>query len=97
MRTKDKGATAKRQAESRKVAIAQNDAVFAAMDKRASENFFGNRGFSTRTIQRLVANGLHLPEELLLMSADEAGRIPGLDSAGLAEVRAYREQFSPRS
>ena len=93
MSSKDKNARAARQHESRRVATTQNEAVFAAMDKRASENFFANRGFSIHTIKALIANGVNLPEELLVMTADEAGRLSGLDRSGLSEVRAYRKRF----
>ena len=97
MSSKDKSSkdkiSAARHAESRGAATARNEAVFAAMDKRASENFFADRGFSAQTIKALIANGMSLPEELLLMADDEAGRIPGLDEAGLAEVQAYRKRF----
>jgi hypothetical protein len=91
--SKDKNARAARQMESRRVATTQNEAVFAAMDKRASENFFANRGFSAHTIKTLIANGVSLPEELLVMTPNKAERIPGLDQTGLSEVRAYRKRF----
>jgi len=93
MRLKDKNARAARQVESRRVATTQNEAVFAAMDTRASENFFANRGFSTHTIKVLIASGINLPEELLGMTADQAGHITGLGRPGLSEVRAYRKRF----
>jgi hypothetical protein len=93
MSSKDKNARAAQQVESRRAAAAQNETVFAAMDKRASENFFANRGFSAQTIKTLIANGVSLPEELLLMAADEVGRIPGLGRAGLTEAQAYRKRF----
>jgi|KBSSwiStaDraftv2_1062776.scaffolds.fasta_scaffold2154164_1 hypothetical protein len=80
--------------EARKVAAANSDAVFAVMEKRAAENFFAARGFSAQTIHALVANGMHLPEEVLLLTDDEARHIPGLESAGQAEVHAYRTRFS---
>jgi hypothetical protein len=63
------------------------------MDKRAAENLFAHRAFSTRTIHALIANGIQLPEEVLLLTADKARKIPGLDMAGRAEVLAYRSRF----
>lgn len=93
MTSKDKNASAARQTESRRVATVQNEAAFAAMDKRAWENFFADRGFSTETIKTLIAHDMRLPEELLLMTGDEAERIPGLGKTGLAEVQAYRKRF----
>jgi hypothetical protein len=79
--------------EGRATATAKVDAVFAVMDKRASEHFFADRGFSAQTIHVLVANGVRLPEELLLMTEDETGDLPGLDSVGRVEVHAYRVRF----
>jgi hypothetical protein len=93
MNSKDQNAREARHTESRRVETEKMDAAFAEMGKRASENFFANRGFSAQTIRTLIASGISLPEELLLMTADEAGCIQGLGEDGLAEVKAYRERF----
>ena len=90
-KAKDEGAP--HGTERRRLATKQSDAVFAAMAKRASENFFANRGFSAETIEALVAHGMSIPEELLLITADDAVGIPGLGISGKAEVQAYRKRF----
>lgn len=93
MNEKDGSAHIKRQADSRKKAIAQNNAVFEGMDRRAAENFFAKRGFSAPTVKALIDHGLKLPEELLMMTESEVGSIAGLGKEGVTEVRAYRERF----
>jgi hypothetical protein len=97
MSSKDQDARATRDTKSRGLAIMQNEAVFAAMDERASENFFAGRGFSARTIKTLVSNHISLPEELLLMTDHEAVRVRGLDKAGRGEIQAYRKRFLSRA
>jgi len=83
---------------SRRAAQAASDAVFAAMDARAAEQFFAKRGFSLETIKALVAHGILMPEELLFMPAEQIGRI-SFDSAqsALAEIRVYRAHFLSES
>lgn len=93
MDEKNGSARTKHQAESRKRATAQSDAVFTAMDKRAAENFFANRGFSGQTIKALVDHGIKLPEELLAMLESDIGRIAGLGREGITEVQLYRKRF----
>lgn len=93
MDEKNGSARTKRQAESRKMATAQSDAVFTAMDKRAAENFFANRGFSDQTVKALVDHGIKLPEELLVMPESDVSRIVGLGREGITEVQLYRKRF----
>src|SRR5437868_15383388 len=87
-------AHAKKTLATRRAALADSDAVFASMDKRASEQFFAGRGFSQDTIKALAAHGIVLPEELLFMPASRIKRISfGSEKAALAEIRSYRKQF----
>lgn len=87
-------ADGKKHLASRKTARANSDAVFAAMDTRAAEQFFARRGFSPETIKALIAHGLLLPEELLFMPNAQINRI-SFDSEKIAraEIRAYRARF----
>ena len=87
--------SSKRLTESRRAAEAATDAAFAAMDKRAAENLFAHRGFSAPTMHILVASGMQLPEEVLLLTNDQVAQIPGVDTAGRAEIEAYRKRFLP--
>ena len=81
------------QAENRRIAAENTDAVFSEMDKRAAENFFSRRGFSPRTVHALVESGIHLPEEVLFLTGEQVQRIAGLDAGGLTEIEAYRSRF----
>ena len=78
----------------RDIATSQNDAVFDAMDKRALEHMFSNRGFSPKTVQALINFGMSLPEELLSMTEDELSNIPEITDEGEVEIRRYRSRFA---
>jgi hypothetical protein len=45
------------------------------------------------TIHKLIAAGVDMPERLLLMSAEEIGKIEGIEPAMRREVDAYRSRF----
>jgi len=82
-----------RQGETRRTASEANKAVFTAMNERASENFFAQRGLSGATIAALIGHGIVLPEELLFMTEEELRGIPELDGSAIAEIEAYRRRF----
>jgi hypothetical protein len=45
------------------------------------------------TIHKLIAAGVDLPERLLFMSAEEIGRLEGIEPAMRREIDAYRSRF----
>jgi hypothetical protein len=45
------------------------------------------------TIHKLIAAGLDMPERLLRMSAEEIGRLNGIEPVMRREVDAYRARF----
>jgi hypothetical protein len=55
--------------------------------------FYG-RGFSRRTIERLISCGIDAPERLLFMEKNELRRIA---KGSTREINAYRETFLPKA
>lgn len=62
-------------------------------DEQAEKRLFDHRGFSDRTVQRIVECGIDAPERLLFMSDQELKKIPGVGVSSMKEIRAYRERF----
>lgn len=90
-------AATEQQSRRREAAHAANEAVFAAIDDRAAQQFFAKRGLSADTIRALILHEVEMPEELLLLSDRELLQIDGLEKNGLAEVKAYRRRFSGKN
>ena len=90
-------AAAEQQSTRRAAAHAANEALFAAIDDRAAQQFFAKRGLSADTIRALILHGIAMPEELLLLTEKELLQIEGLEEEGLDEVKAYRGRFSGKS
>jgi hypothetical protein len=53
---------------------------------------FEGRGFSKRTVDALLAQGISPPERLLFMSEIELEGIPGISAISLGEILRYRKQ-----
>jgi hypothetical protein len=53
---------------------------------------FEGRGFSKRTVDALLAQGLSAPERLLFMTEIELEGIPGISAISLGEILRYRKQ-----
>jgi hypothetical protein len=57
---------------------------------------YHGRGLSDRTVEALIAHGIMLPENLLLMTEDELKAIPGIGKASMSQIKAYRDRFTPK-
>ena len=53
---------------------------------------FEGRGFSKRTVDALLAQGISAPERLLFMTEIELQSSPGIGASSLAEIVRYRTQ-----
>ena len=58
---------------------------------------FDHRGFSSRTIDALVARGIDAPERLLFATEAELKQIPGIGRASFDEIMRYRARFQRSS
>ena len=54
---------------------------------------FGGRGFSSRTIETLIARGIDAPERLLFASETTLKRIRDIGEASFEEIVRYRTRF----
>lgn len=77
----------------RQVAALRNRADFA--QEYLARLPFGNRGFSDRTINVLVAGGIDAPERLLFVTEAGLRQISGVGPTSLREIMRYRARFLP--
>jgi len=59
----------------------------------AARRRFRDRGFSPRTIDTLMDNGVDAPERLLFLERSALMRMAGVDKATLAEIGQYNNVF----
>jgi DNA-directed RNA polymerase alpha subunit len=76
--------------------VAQRQAALAAKlagAEAAAAISFGGRGFSSRTIEALIARGIDAPERLLFASETTLKRIRDIGEASFEEIVRYRTRF----
>jgi DNA-directed RNA polymerase alpha subunit len=77
--------------------VAQRQAALAAKlagaEAAAAAISFGGRGFSSRTIEALIARGIDAPERLLFASETTLKRIRDIGEASFEEIVRYRTRF----